>query len=65
MDSRPGCGSEFHEETGFREINLVVTGCCFLVVMGERKILRHNISYEREEKEVTQIGTTGTAEMGM
>lgn len=65
MDSRPGRGGEFHEEAGLRETHLVVTGRCFLVVVGERKILRNLVSYERKKQKVTQIGTTGTAEMGM
>ena len=65
MDSGSGGSGQFHCKASFREVHLVVPGTGFLIVMREWQAYGNIFPDERKEKEITEIRTTGTADVGV
>ena len=54
MGPCPGCGGQFRGDPGFRERDFIIARGSHLIIMGER-----------EEKEISKIGTTGPAQVSV
>ena len=65
MGSCPGCGGQFRGDPGIRERDFIIARGSHLIIMGERETLRNIFPHEREEKEISKIGTTGPAQVSV
>lgn len=65
VESGPGGGGQFSRDSSLGESDLIIAGSGFLIIMGERKALGNIFSDEWKEQEITKIGASGTADMGM
>ena len=65
VESGPGGGGQLSRDSSLGESDLIIAGNGFLIIMGEREALRYLFPDEWKEKEITEIGASGTADMSM